>query len=1163
MKHSQKKRTGSKARDQSQLSRVLSSSNSRNAIVNKFFQTLEAGAIKSSIPLIANHRHFSNAINLPNIKNNTYYERFTPRTTIEKNIAWCLGLLEFHAHSIQFFLNREPLFLNFIKNNDVAGATACLDEIDYKCGLSTWSISLRGSLLSMFGMTESKRLFIIGLNESAGDNGFFKAVVRNISDRFDYGDAVFAESKFFEQKIKRSFNGEMLHFLMFKLTQNNFDFDYDFSHILNIEKNSSPIDIFKCLVDFLCYVQLSSTHVYKSEAIKVARTLNSHFKSKSLQGHANFYGICTSWIFEPLEYKVLDMYTEGAYEDVCKLMQEYPDLTNKFSLFEIWAKSICRVHDFKLDGYIGNLLNAVSSIMLKDERFDKSKTYLLSQTHAFSMLPWFRELHYLLARETSFISQEKNQAIENICMSLSEVNSPLKSLYLSAPLRDTYIEDMSQSMPDSIVVKLYKLISSQDKGAVIKADFKKIEPLRATKYLAKWYFDRGLFVEACIELEELRLTKDKIFAHDASRMLVSSYIELGKLAEAIDIYVQTVMESPSLMCIFDSEKICAVAELLVVDSSSISVPIALSLHSRFINDNYDATLKYSFERFLANNKVQSPIELFSRDDLPLSQINYFYEYVCTPEVMKLYLYFEGTRQIEECRIDVCKHLVDMLVSVESMVYEIKELTRRRVIMTATKYVENSRIYSDTSGFLHSSNDVRQLFDRFNNIRSNDYSNAEDEKVLIKFLTTFTDQPIIAENAHIIHLQDIVLNEKNATFLKIIKLMRDEFTFGDKGLNGYLSTRIRHGHFPNTLRKCVSDEGLVTSRISSSSSYKRNTLWTTHFSFLTSSELVEVDKAFSEFSSKFDGLINEVNDEWLQIYTFDQDISGLADDRLKEHTLFNYSVTAIESYYIQGLFPLNADYNDLVRVVTNWLWSRTEANLATIRERISGQVRDRAYRLLERLESDIFSIVGDQNNIVEFSDSVGRAKTKLHVGIETVIGWFSRSQGVTVTSYDLEIAVTIASLSAGAKLTHHDGVGMQFKGRTLSYLVDVFYLLLDNCVTKSLLSKKELEISTVFERAQGKVILSVNSNCLSVGNVAIANENLDFYRDSYGKEDFAVKASQGEGGTGFFKVWKALEKDLDVRHQIKFGYISESKFQVSISIDETELEKVCYHEDTHC
>lgn len=1136
---------------------MLASSNKPPVVQARFFEVLSASEISRSVGALANHPHFRSAIQLSRNDLSSFYRHRTPSSPLDKNIAWCLGLLDHHSEKVQFLLDRESRLVQFLLRDDHEECVRILDEIDAFCGDSLWSVGLRGSLLTAHGSLEAKRDFLTALAERSGDNRFMKATARFVASRYDDTGLLSPEYNALEQKIKRGFGGELLHFLMHKVVPPNFNFEYDFAHILNFEKDTSPIDIYKCLCDMACYcITALDESKYFHQCQGVVRALSRLFKTSSLRGLCNYYGIPTDWEFEWHEYQILDLYTSGNYQAVCDQMQNNPSLSHKFTLFELWARAASRT-GATTEGQLGDLLKSTCSVMLKNETYDKSVASLLMRAHAFGMLPWFKELQHLVIRETRFVPG-KNEKLALASIVLSQVDSPARARAMSPDLRHQFTAAMLNCVPSSTVVKLYGASGGHVPSPTTR-ETEGVESLRATKFCAKYHLEQGNYEQAIPLLTDLtKQIADSLTKHEAARLLVSAYISGGRPEEATKTYVDTVMANPHLLRTFDSNAICSVCEGLATNSKSISVPISLSLHSRFVNEDYSAALRYSFERFLQNNEVQFPLELIHLAGIEKAQLLYFLEHVCIPDVMKLYLLFDTSKDIERYRIEICKKLIEMGHSVDEMVYEVKERTRHLVILEATKHVENSRIYADTSAF-GATAEFREIYERFVTLRTKDYSSEPDEIALSSLFETVRNESVVMSNAYALHVQDIVLNEKNLTFLKLCKLMRDEFTFGVKGLNGHLSTRIRHGHFPNTIRKCVSDEGLFSPKTRATGGYKR-AAWADRFRLLPAASVNSIDKSFAEFSSKYESLIEEVNDKWFQINVFDQDMSGLEGGKISGDALFNYSTTAFEAYCIERQVPLTADYSAFVKVITQWLWDRTERNLRFIRERINADFRDRAYRLLDSLEGEVFRVLVDQEEMSKFSDAVGRARTRLGAAIESIIGWFTKSEGLTVPLFDSEVAVTIASLSAGAQLEHSDTTGIQFQGRALSYLVDVLYVLLENCVTKSNLQRDDLKIVARLERDEFRTVLSVVNNCSAIVDVERANDTLAYYRDSYGKEMFAWKAAQGEGGSGLFKVWKALAKDLELAHEIEFGYESNDQFKVSISIDNNELEKVRHHEN---
>lgn len=1157
-----KHQSKNKRKEQSPLSRVLASSSKQRVVLEKFFSELSGGDIYNSTKQLASHRHFKQAIQLPRNDYENFYRRMTPKALIEKNIAWCLGILEIHKDTVQYFLDKECEILDLLLSEDIDHLLSIMDEIDAKCGISMWSIGLRGSVLAMQGGNDGKRNLLSGIAAKGDKNPFFKAVARLVANKYEDSDMMSSSSGFFEQKVKRGFSGETLHFLMYKVIPHNFEFEYDYGHIVNVEKNSSPIDIFKCLFDMVAYsVTTNQMSRYKDESRVVIRHLSRTFNSPSLNGLANAYGIETVWDFEACDYEILDGYTKGNYQAVCNLVSDNPALCRKFALFELWARANTRIKNTS-DGFIGRLLQSTTSMMLKDEDYEKSTSFLLLHCNALGMIPWFKELLHLVTRETCFISIERNLGIELASISLSGVASPLKARSFPEPLRQQYVEAMRASMPNSAVVKLHDYAWNTAESNPEAPELANVDKLRAKKYCAKSLIEHGNNKDAIPLLEELLHTGDSAISMEACRLLINSYIANGEVEAGVDLYVSSIMNNWNILRTLDSRSVSLVCEKLAGSTRNLSVPIALSFHYRFIDDDYDAALRYSFERFLNNNGLKSPIELFGSTIACETRRLYFLEHVCVPDVMKLYLYFANSKEIEQCRIEICKRLIERKHSIDIMVSEVKDRTRRQVLLEATKHVENSRIYSDTENFLTSS-DYRLLYEKFLSLRNLDYSQYDDESGLESFYEQFKDDPLVISHAYSIHLQDIVLNDKNASFLKLCKIARDEFTYGVKGLSGHLSTRIRHGHFPNTARKCVTAEGLLSSKAKSSSGYRRNPVWPDRLAPNNASAATLIDKALSDFSSKFDSLINEVNDRWFQIKVYDQEMTGLDQGELTGSALFNYSITAFEAYCIQRRLPHPAEYSDFIKIAINWLWDRTEQNLENIREKISSEFRERSHKLLSELETDVTKVIGEGHALNDFHNSVDCSRTSLTSAIETFIGWFTRSQGLTIPRFDLGIAATIASRSADAEIEYADSSNIEFQGWTLSYFVDVLYVLLENCVTKSGLPKDELKIEVRLEKIVEGAILFISNNCAPIEDVDSANDSLAFYRESYGKEAFALKASQGEGGSGFFKIWKSLAKDLELAHRIDFGYDCADRFVVSIMVNNCELEKVCFHEDTDC
>lgn len=1131
-----------KKREQSQLSRVLASSSLRRKVQHNFFEKLEPHEIRVSVRQLSNHLHFRAAIKLKDAPFKSKYVKQTPDTSLEKNIAWCLGIIEFYKAELQLFLDLEQKIQSCILSHNPIEAFGYLDQIDETCGISFWSIGIRSTLISIIEDKDQKQALLTKLLGEAEDNPFLRSITRIIINKFEENDGISSESSFTEQKIKRTYTGGTLHFLMFKAVPLNNEYHYDYNDILNREKHSSSIDILACLIDLATYAKCGeSGYRYHDAALRICSVLTKNFESDFISLLGVSFGINHVWNFDPSDCEILEQYTRGDYNTIIS-RDDLPQRMHKFSDFQAICGAACRSRH-NVDGFLGDLINATTSLMLKNEKFDESVAYLSLITNSLGRLPWFRLLQLMLLREAKYSTAEADNILAAAQGLLADINSPRKAKFIPPHLYAGYFAEAKKCYSNTALFDLFIADNEESTASRLAG---RVERFRALKYIAHDLYDGGNALDAIAVLDEVQGCSDQLISNEATRLLILSHLKAGHTKTAIDLYVQMSLENPRLLKTLDSSAICSAGESLIESSTSINISIALSIHNRFVVSNYTAALRYAFERYLLNNDFESPLELFDGEIQELEKFYYFAEHVCTPENMKLYFYFDTARDVETCRIEICKRLAKAGHSLELMVAEIKDRTRKIVLHDAAKHVESSKIYSDTSAFLTSS-EFSHLYSRFQKLRNDESSPGQDDVELDHFLTSMKGEEYIIDHAHTVHLQSLVLGEKNSLFFKLLTLMRDEFTFGTKGLGGFLSTRIKHGHFPNTLRKCAGDEGLLSQKATSTGGYKKNLTWLDKLGPLSTEQQATVDKALSDFSSKFDELINNANDRWLNITVVDQDVAGLRLDETENEALFNYSCTYLGAYILQAQIPASSNYQEFVRAVTEWLWWRTEANLGKVRKKISEKFRAQAFRRVDKLETDIIDCVKDEIKLVQFQESLVRLRQRLATSVDTVIGWFERSQGVAVPQFDSEIAMRIACMSADARIDYSDDTGLQFQGRSLTYIVDILYVILENCVTKSNLPKDGLMITGALHLVEGNLELMIENNCADVGDYLLANAGLGPYRERYGQETHMIAASRTQGGTGLAKIWKALVKDLDLAHSIEFGYTSATSFRLKLII----------------
>ncbi|MEO8467738.1 MAG: hypothetical protein ABI640_20630 [Gammaproteobacteria bacterium] len=1122
----------------SAITRVLAASNTKSIVLEQFFEKLTPGEIANSVPRISKHRHFRDAVQMtlagvgPDI-----YRELTPAASLEKNAAWCIGLLRVHKDAIKFFVEREAAITADLLNGRDADVLRALDEIDSRCGLSAWSVTLRGAFYASTRRDHEQQAYLDDLWAKTKGNQFLQAVLINIYRRYNQTSKMSRDTRAEEFQIRRTEERGFLNFLMYRVFQDYCDFRFEYLHVLNFEKNASVVDMFKCLFNFCVYSEFGDLSAAEKESAKyVARVLATEFDYRPIVGIASAHDSYQSWVFNEIDYQVLDAYTRGDYLSVSDLIRNAPESIRKFAIFELWAKSEARVNRYRPASIAGELLDALTKVLLRGDEYEQSVAYLLAITFAFASLPWFQQLRYLILREGGFMSRDKKSRLLRLSTVLSDLDSPLKLNVLSTERRKQFVTKCDAAVGTSVTLQL--LAGRFERSGALEALEGEVHPTRLLKYRAAELMQKSDFAQAIPLLEQLLTSNDNLARFDASVQLVQGLIESDQLEQAAELFAVTCLGNANVLHLYDTEEISSICRrLLERDSASINVPVALSLHSRFAN-------KEHFEQFLKKNGAVVPQDLFERSALfPRAQFLYFLEFVCTPSVMQLYLKFESTTEIEQCRIEVCRYLIDVGHAVATMVEEVKDRTRRLVIRDAAKKVASSRIFADTGAFRGpSGSEFLQLHDRYTSLCRRGSWMTKDEEALRNICAVLSEMPSALHSVHILE----TLNEKNATLLDLIKRMRNEFALGERGLNSYLSTRIRHGHLPTTLRRGPVAHSLLNPKSESTKGYKDNSYWMSKFVGLPETKVAAVDRILREFSREYDKLVDTINEEWLQITILDLDMASLGGEKARRTALFNYSVTAAEAYYLGGLTNAESEYPDFSRIVTRWLWDRTDRNLAAVRKKIDTEVREKTGSLLDGLQRDVIAELGSESLTEEFNDAIGKAKEVVRASLETILSWFNRSEVTFLTSYDLGTAVKIAADSAGVAVRIDSNSQWTLKGETLSNFVDIFYILFENAASKSGLPLGDIDLALSLEDKQGSMVIRVANATAEVPDVVQRNDKLESYRTPAGQDDFGG-AIQREGGTGFFKIKKILARDLGTQFLMHIGFDSDRSFTVTLEI----------------
>ena len=937
-------------------------------------------------------------------------------------------------------------------------------------------------------------------------------------------------------------------------------FEPNYKILYYFTKSSSVYDIYKLTNSFVRSSLVNNKNIYfQNLSKKIVDMLPNDYGSVEIKNFRFAKNVCLEnheLDFSENNLEIENLYFEGKHEDVINLYHSLDLEKYNFEVFEIAVRSNIRENKLKLPPFLDKIACCMRRMILREDDYVNAKQYLSFVAYTFRALPWFIKLQLFIEREGEFLSRDDIECLDTLTSACIDGDS-IRKVALAG---DNYISSLYDNFPNYTCVNLeYKLSQNQ------KVNFNlNVSPINTAMLKIKGQMKLGLYSQV---IENLYMVignnLDPAVTIEAKRLLIESLMNTGKSWDAIKIFIDESLQSINFASIYDIEAILIESLDEFKDSKAIEYPIVLSVFSRVKSSKYDSELKYSFEVFLLENGFSRPEDTFGKElEFGDTKLHYFLQWVCTPEIMSLYFGFETPEETEECRINVCEYLMRKGVNPESISNELKSINKKIADRIAKQRVDMSRIYVDTSEFTgRNSEQYRILFDRYLQYSKNDYSAASDEQSLEKVYDIITsDNDIPAKNKAAflskVILPDSNLNKKNAIFLSLAKLFREEFTYGGKGLNAHLSTRIRHGVLPTCIRKSFMDESLYA--IAEGKNYEEIDFPWIHS--ITKKEKSAFSELLRSLSVSVENIIDQINDEWLQIYIKDLSISDISDleNQPKRIGLFDFSTTPLETFGIQKSLPISPNYEDLVKVMMDWLWEKTDNNLELIRTKIDSEAKTALLKVLDNFQKDVARTITNPTVGSDISNAISRVKSKIPTNIETICSWFV-IDSASSESGDSEIStvIDIAKKSLSLEVNLDESVKCIISNESLSSFVDIFHILFENAISKSQISRDDLAIMVFVKEHSEKILLTIINNC---DQNAITNDDVKFYQEAYGDENLIKDILQNEGGTGFFKIWKILEKDLGIEHSF---FLDAGKELFSVNFEIMSNKHIRKNENINC
>lgn len=1092
-----------------------------------------------------------------------------------------LGILDCHEVINKFILLRDKFENNLlIANYDKA--REILDKIETDICISYWSIENR-FILDEYQFGSEKNWETRNLILSEKNNAFVQIFGSHISFKTEKRVSFFQYNEEFNNWQNREGLNKIddaegiIEFFRFKENYFSYGSYNRQEEIIYREANASIIDRYLMFIRIAQHQIAENTNILNS-LLPLLHELSAkiddiHLMQMTIATDNSF--LLTNDDYNTNVIVILDEYTKGNYSKSKELAKRYitEESSNCIELYEIYAKSLVELKlPYEPLTNQECLANEISSnyfnVLEKNSNTDSSLVDLLKLSYTFNN-------NHVGLHLYAFITEQLGWEVQTDYFFLRDLNSKfvnprlLGNLYKKESVAKNFLYNIELTLKSSNSVHLAKQLLVSFSSEKSPIHFENVSENKNNLYKIRSLLRKNKLDE-CITYSE-KLLKDSNISvnteYEVVSALFSCYFKKKDYRRSAILFVNTHLKNihfTKRMMVDDLNDTILKGKFKNVGERAnlIELPILLKV------SNVDKIkVKQAYELFLRGNQVDKPSELLIHSQKFLNKkFIYFLKNVCTPEIMQLSKYFNSTYEVNQERISIVKYLAENEPEdLEGNKHEIAELTQKNTISKVIGGIDERKIFVNEQK-------IRQTIKRTekqNVLQGEQISPLTKEsferyaKLLayVKNKNEYKDVSSIiqfGENGEVTYIPpeknksyadqdvDVVLYlPAFRIFVAYFLSIRDLFIFNKEyGLNAYLSTRIRHGTLPNHLRSVFETYLLVTSQ--TDNIYSENDYWKEKLN-LSEDKMQQVQDALRKFSEKVDAFSRNIKDVYIQCKN---------EQNLIDAGLFDYSYNEQELIFLflEDFGDIDT-IDDFIEKSFQELWSRTEQNLEVVRNKFDFEFRDAYIKQIDGLHQELLSIVS-KNSISELLNNLMTCKTEIQTKLSNISKWFRRSESSFDGEYELQ---TLAE--ASIQITKNLNPNFNFEivkiicpdfnvsGEFHQHIIDLINNCLFNIVKHSHLPCTEVEAKLIIEENGNDLIFRFENN---VANAEEHQKKLTTIKKNWQSSDSNISK---EGGTGFPKIKKIINSDLNRRYSNFNFNIENNRLAISISFETTNGLKV--------
>jgi hypothetical protein len=1038
-----------------------------------------------------------------------------------------------------------------------------MEAIENHVCYSLWSLENRFILEEQTKGLEGNKALLNETNNITGNDAILW-----FAELFSF-KAEKAVSKFqFENRINRMLEdiGDIESYIANKMYGCDFWDINTISEILYFENRASLIDKYLTFIK-ICQIICVSDQFKDSKILKVVQRcvkMLTPFISDCLLANLAVYFAnaeqTSSNSFDSAMREIGHLYTIGQYEEVVQLCgQNLDHHADCLELYEYLVKSLLYLGQECPDNREGSIKNDLLRVMYQS--YIKPQDVIIDAYYKLGFYARiFNGTNFGISLYSFMVNRFSIDKDDNI-QKMSELNSRHRSarfclLYDDVIKKHYYLFDYQTKHSDFAQTRLFIHYYNQvaKNGALVF--LKDIPDSRLELYdvIAKINNNEHLDVQQ--HLKKLYLSynpnrENKISAYYYERVLIllfNLYIETDQRDSCLELYISNYFENEYLARRLNRKRLFQIIQRDPTDG--LKTKIGLPILTHIYDPNNVTELFTACANFLDLNSCNKPSEIFELDrfkDSKSKEIVYFLRYVCTPAVMEsMYWVFTSFEEANNERIEICNILRKIDPSNDGVyVTEISQITQRNSLAQRIKILDESRIDFDLANIRKSKKElVSENYKRYIEIGNFDFSY----------------EVLDINNSHFFvlnyELSKIVAAKKNQMYsiLKdIFQDYRDEFAFGQHGLDSSLSTCIRHGKLQNHIRKVFEQYHLIN--------LKEN--YNSH-SYLPDENIAKIfveqgfDKRFingfnniiSNFSKQVDDAIDEINTSLIRIKTEKLNPKGMFDLSFNDQEM----LSIFSESKLLNSEELLLDYFDKVLMI------RIEKSLHLIQEYMTKQFKQQLVEYINSLESSVMKLFEKDNDnmfFLEIKQQIANCRTLIQVETNNIAKWFILPKKQDFSDFTVQQLIETSVAISKKLYTSFDDCNVQInnsttclvKGNTFSHFVEVFVLLFTNAVIHSGFSNdlKKLKIEVDVHENEKFMIFTICNNLSDEVDIDAVKHNIEQVEKKICDSENIGKYFRYEGGSGYVKIAKMLNYNISTPWQMKLNVDQDRRYCVNLKV----------------